>query len=78
MLIIQGFWSEGRIATEFETEVSQTVAMRQAKRLLVSPYFEGDSVRVITGDGELVWFGTNVKFTVVTSRSGKRRRSAAA
>jgi len=63
--IIQGTYSDGRISEEFGYN-HKAHAVEKAKQLLRSPYFEGERVRVITRDGELVW----------DSRSEQRRRSA--
>ncbi len=60
--VILPLWSDGTIvgglgggggeSFGFDDE---EVAIREAKKLLRDPTFEGDSVRVITRDGELVW-----------------------
>jgi len=60
--IIQPLWSDGTIvgglgggggeSFGFDDE---DVAVREAKKLLRDPTFEGDYVQVITRDGELVW-----------------------
>jgi len=51
--VVQGLWS-GRIVTEFSLD-DEAEARREALALLRSPTFEGDSVRVITRDGDPVW-----------------------
>lgn len=52
--VIQGLWSDNGLVCE-ENEDVEEVAISKAKRLLADPTFEGESVRVITSDGELVW-----------------------
>jgi hypothetical protein len=52
--VVQGMWRGGRLSDEFGFD-DEAVAVSEAKRLLRSPHFEGDVVRVITRDGELVW-----------------------
>jgi len=52
--IIQGLWVGGIICDEFSM-AEELSAVLAAKGLLQSNTFEGDSVRVITSDGELVW-----------------------
>jgi hypothetical protein len=52
--VVQGSWSDGRISEEFGMN-DEKAAVAAAKKLLKDPTFEGDSVRVITRDGELVW-----------------------
>jgi len=54
--IVQGAYNNGRVTTEIHFD-DEEEAVREAKRLLRSNYFEGDNVRVITVDGELVWEG---------------------
>lgn len=54
MYIIQGLMSKSFITEEFSVD-DETQACLLAKGMLASPTFEGDSVRVITRDGELVW-----------------------
>lgn len=55
--IVQGAYSDGRISDTFGYD-DEEVAVREAKKLLHDPTFEGDNVRVITRDGELVWDST--------------------
>ena len=52
--VIQGAWSDGRITESFGFDDEDT-ARSEAWKLSKSPYFEGDYVRIITRDGELVW-----------------------
>lgn len=52
--IVQGLYNGGTIAEEFGFDDEDT-ARTEAWKLSKSPYFEGDYVRVITRDGELVW-----------------------
>lgn len=55
--VVQGCYSDGRVAIEFGTD-DEEYAIREAKKLLKvsgSGWFEGDRVRVITRDGELVF-----------------------
>ncbi len=72
--IVQGCWSDDRIICEWEVDnptleeqpfdafnpdVWQEKAIKEARIFLHDPTFEGDYVRVITGDGELVWDSKN-------------------
>lgn len=52
--VIQGAYSDGRITESFGFDDEDT-ARSEAWKLSKSPYFEGDHVRIITRDGELVW-----------------------
>lgn len=52
--VVQGTWSDDRISESFGLD-DEEAAITAAKKLLRDPTFEGDSVRVITRDGELVW-----------------------
>ena len=54
--IIQGIYAGGQgvISDSFGFDDKAT-ARAEAKKLLRSPHFEGDYVRIITRDGELVW-----------------------
>lgn len=52
--IVQGAWGDDRISESFSMN-DEEAAVAAAKKLLRDPTFEGDSVRVITRDGELVW-----------------------
>jgi hypothetical protein len=52
--VIQGAYSDGRIMESFGFDDEDT-ARSEAWKLSKSPYFEGDHVRIITRDGELVW-----------------------
>ena len=60
--VVQGMWSDGTIVgglgggggESFSLD-DEKAAVSAAKKLLRDPTFEGDSVRVITRDGELVW-----------------------
>lgn len=64
--IIQGLYNGPEAYSafaEFGFDDEET-AIREAEKLLRLPYFEGDYVRVITRDGELVW----------DSRSGAQER----
>jgi hypothetical protein len=51
--IVQGYYDGGRVIHEASYE-SKREALREAVRLMREPWFEGDRVRVITRDGELV------------------------
>lgn len=54
--VIQGYYSESGMLTGGEYGYdSEKIAVAEAKKMSKSPYFEGDHVRVITRDGELVW-----------------------
>ena len=54
--IVQGSYSGGRLTGDGEVSfASESNAIEFAKKLLRSSHFEGESVRVITSDGELVW-----------------------
>lgn len=50
---VQGSYSDGRICFESDCD-DEAQAIAQAKKLFIAPWFEGDSVRVLTIDGELV------------------------
>lgn len=53
--IIQGLYDDGMLTgDEFGFDDEETT-LREAKKLASSAHFEGDRVRVITRDGELVW-----------------------
>jgi hypothetical protein len=52
--VIQGAYRDGRITESFGFDDEDT-ARSEAWKLSKSPYFEGDYVRIITRDGELVW-----------------------
>lgn len=52
--IIQGIMSGILICNEFSL-ADEGDARREAHKLLNDATFEGDSVRIITRDGELVW-----------------------
>lgn len=54
MYVIQGIQLDCLIQVEFSRE-DKDEAVIEAENLLNSPTFEGDSVRIITRDGELVW-----------------------
>lgn len=52
--IVQGLYCDGTITDE-ETHDEEETAIVRAISMLEDPTFEGDTVRVITSDGELVW-----------------------
>lgn len=55
--VVQGMYGDGRIVVEFGYD-DEEKAIYEAEKLLKirrSHWFEGDRVRVITRDGELVW-----------------------
>lgn len=52
---ISGAYSDGKICESFGFDGTEEAAIREARKMLRSPTFEGDSVRVITRDGELVF-----------------------
>lgn len=54
MYIIQGIMSGAFITEELSVDDEQQ-ARTIGKGMLNNPTFEGDSVRIITRDGELVW-----------------------
>lgn len=60
--IIQGIMSDVLICNEF-SRADEEVARREARALLNDATFEGDSVRIITRDGELVWDSQNEKLS---------------
>lgn len=53
MYVIQGI-NGGFISEEWSVD-EESAARTAASKLLSSPIFEGDQVRIITRDGELVW-----------------------
>jgi hypothetical protein len=58
--IVQGYWSDGRVSFTASYD-DEAEALREAEKLKRSPWFEGDRVRVITRDGELVRQSKNKK-----------------
>lgn len=52
--VVQGLYKGGVISDSFGYDDEDT-ARSEAWKLFKSPYFEGDYVRIITRDGELVW-----------------------
>lgn len=52
--VIQGIYDNGTISDEYGYD-DEDKAVREAEKLANSSLFEGDYVRVITRDGELVW-----------------------
>ena len=54
LFYVQGAYSDGTISHEQTVEDEET-SLRRASSLMTDPCFEGDFVRVITNDGELVW-----------------------
>ena len=52
--VVQGLWSDGHIVAE-RTVKDEATAVSEARRDLVCPFFEGDAMRIITSDGDLVW-----------------------
>lgn len=53
--VIQGIYRGGSISDNFGGVDDGKIAIDEAKKFSTSPFFEGDYVRVITRDGELVW-----------------------
>lgn len=53
--IIQGFYEDGYAAGDSFGYDDEDEAIRQAQKMDGESWFEGDYVRVITRDGELVW-----------------------
>lgn len=68
--LVQGCWRDGRVLCEWEVDnptleeypfsafdpnIWEKKAIDHARIFAEEPTFEGDYVRVITGDGELVW-----------------------
>jgi hypothetical protein len=53
--VITGMYSDGSVTMEFGFDGDEKEAIAEARRWLRSSTFEGDSVRVITRDGELVF-----------------------
>lgn len=52
---VQGLYNgEGIVSDEWEVIDDETRAIHEARKLVKSPIFEGDYVRVIC-EGELVW-----------------------
>lgn len=74
--IVGGLGGGGGMSIGYDDE---EVAIREAKKMLRDPTFEGDNVRVITRDGELVWSsepeGTETEEARRRPRSSARRRS---
>lgn len=54
MYVVQGIKGGCSIECEFSL-AEEDKALLAARGLLKDPTFEGDSVRVITRDGEMVW-----------------------
>ncbi len=57
MFIVQSI-TGGRVTCE-NCETVEAMAILLAASIMRSAYFEGDRVRVITRDGELVWDSLN-------------------
>jgi hypothetical protein len=56
MFTIQVCWSDGHIANEWVSDKdTEEEVIQEGKRELRSPIFEGDYVRILTIDCELVW-----------------------
>jgi hypothetical protein len=77
--VVQGMYSDGTIVGGLGGGGGETfslndeqAAIREAKKLLRDPTFEGDVVRVITRDGELVW--SSEPETDHTEEAPRRRR----
>ena len=51
---VQGLYANGTIQTEYSVS-GRLKAIRAAKELARSPYFEADYTQVLTQDSELVW-----------------------
>jgi hypothetical protein len=60
--IIQGIMSGVLVCNEFSL-ADEGDARREARKLLNDATFEGDSVRIITRDGELVWDSNSEKLS---------------
>lgn len=61
MYVIQGI-NGGFISEEWSVD-DEGLAMREVDKLLKSLTFEGDRVRIITRDGELVWDSVSESLT---------------
>jgi len=73
--IIQGLYNDSYGAGSSFGYDDEETAINEAKKLSRSPYFEGDYVRIITRDGDLVWDSRNVKRTrYATSETPEARR----
>ena len=59
MLVIQVLWSDGFIHNEWNSDKEYERAIQEARDHLQDPTFEGDYMRIITSDGELVWDSRN-------------------
>lgn len=73
---VQGLYSSGHIVGalgggggESYSYDDPEEAIAKAKRLLRSPYFEGDATRVLSRDGELIWSSSPER-----DRARRRRR----
>ena len=55
---VQGLYSDFTVSFEADY-LEETEALEAAKDLVVSPMFEGQSVRVLSVDGEIVEYFTN-------------------
>lgn len=56
MFTIQVCWSDGRIFNEWLSDSDDSKgAIQEAKEEMAWPAFEGDYVRILDGDCELVW-----------------------
>ena len=53
--IIQGFYNDDDRVINGWGYDDEEITLREAKKLLREPWFEGDYVRIITRDGDLVW-----------------------
>lgn len=55
-MFIQVLWNDGTIHQEWQTRaVALFPAVQEAERHLRDPAFEGDYMRILSGDGELLW-----------------------
>lgn len=73
--VIQGIYAGGQgiISDSFGFD-DEDVARSEAAKLARSPYFEGDYVRIITRDGELVWDSRGEGVEELGPRRGHRSR----
>jgi hypothetical protein len=53
--VIQGIYKNGYISDNFGGYDDEETALAEAAKFARSPFFEGDYVRIITRDGDLVW-----------------------
>lgn len=76
MYHIQAMYSDGSFVTgwQYDSEAeSDSAVIDEARKVAADRFFEGDSVRVITGDSELVWDSSEDKAIMREVRAMKSK-----